>query len=111
MNNLKAKQLRRSRRKHGVRKNISGTAVTPRISIAKSNKWVFVQAIDDIQGTTLTSVKAAKGITNIGDAAKTLAKGLAAKKVENAVFDRNGFKYHGAVKEFADKLREAGIKI
>lgn len=111
MNLLTKKAKTRNRRKLSIRKSINGIALKPRISISKSNKSVFVQAINDDEQKTLASVKTDKGISNMDKAAETLAKSLLSQKIESAVFDRNGFKYHGNVKAFADGLRKSGIKI
>jgi large subunit ribosomal protein L18 len=106
----------RAKRKARVRGKISGVAERPRISIFKSNKHIYAQAIDDIAGVTLASVDGRKmGLkANREDAKKVasaFAENLKAKNIETAVFDRNGYLYHGVVASFADTLREAGIKL
>ena len=111
----KRKNKLRIQRKRRVRGKISGTIELPRLSIFKSNKYVSAQAIDDVAGITLASADGRKmGLkANKEDAKKVavaMADALKAKNIENIVFDRNGYLYHGVVASFADALREAGIK-
>jgi large subunit ribosomal protein L18 len=106
----------RAKRKARVRGKISGSATLPRVSIFKSNKHVYAQAIDDVKGVTLASIDGrAMGLkANIKDAKKVateFASKLKKKKITTVVFDRNGYLYHGVVASFADALREAGIKL
>ena len=112
----KRKNIVRAKRKARVRAKISGTVTLPRVSIFKSNKHVYAQAIDDIAGVTLASADGrAMGLkANIEDAKKVgeaMAEALKAKNIEAVVFDRNGYLYHGVVASFANALREAGIKL
>ncbi|NEW60842.1 50S ribosomal protein L18 [Sulfurovum sp. bin170] len=105
----------RAQRKARVRGKISGVETLPRVSIFKSNKHVYAQAIDDIAGVTLASVNGKKmGLkATREDATKvgaSMADALKAKNIETIVFDRNGYLYHGVVASFADALRDAGIK-
>jgi large subunit ribosomal protein L18 len=111
-----------SRRKRRVRSAIRGTAERPRISIHKSNKYLYAQAIDDVAGNTIAAVSGlAKkkdsidsskiSVANSAELGRQLAQLLKAAKVETAVFDRGANAYKGNVKAFADGLREAGIKI
>jgi len=96
-------------------KKIIGTNSKPRISIYHSNRVISAQAIDDSVGSTIASastIKAkSKNIDNAKKAGLELGKALKGKKVETAVFDRNGNKYHGSVAAFADGVRESGIKL
>lgn len=113
---LKRKLALRVKRKKRIRANISGTAVLPRISVFKSNRTLYVQAIDDSKAHTLASIDGKKfGVKANKEGAKAIgaefAKLLKAKKLENAVFDRNGYLYHGVVAELADSLRQNGIKL
>jgi large subunit ribosomal protein L18 len=112
-------RAQRIKRAIGVRKRISGTADRPRLSVFRSAKHVYVQAIDDESGRTLAAASTVdKEITVDGlkktDAAKKVGelvgKRLNAQGVESAVFDRNGFRYHGRVAAVADGAREAGLK-
>lgn len=114
---------KRTRKKVRIRKKISGTADSPRISVFRSLSQIYVQMIDDTTGKTLVSasslskeiqddVKKAKSKT---DKSK-LVGGLLAKKAADAgikkgVFDRSGYKYHGRIKAVAEGAREAGLKI
>ncbi|WP_458700198.1 50S ribosomal protein L18 [Sulfurospirillum sp. 1307] len=115
-NILKRKLALRIKRKKRVRADISGTAERPRVSIFKSNRYVYVQAIDDVNGVTLASADGAKlGFKSSKEGANALAKVFAEtlkeKNLTNVVFDRNGYLYHGVVAAFADGLRENGITL
>ncbi|MFV9511644.1 50S ribosomal protein L18 [Tepidibacillus sp. LV47] len=111
----------RKRRHLRIRKNIVGTAERPRLNVFRSNKHIYAQIIDDVAGTTLVaastldkelkdqvknggSVEAAKLVGNL------IAKRALEKKIENVVFDRGGYLYHGRVKALAESAREAGLK-
>ncbi len=109
----------KEKRKLRVRKNIFGTPERPRLSIFRSNKYLYAQLIDDEKGTTIVSlssndVKKTHAENKKVDAAFELGKKLAnsAKKakVTKVVFDRSGYKYHGRVKSFADGVREGGLE-
>ncbi len=113
---LAKKNALRARRKRRVRGKISGTALKPRVSIFKSNKYLSAQAIDDVAGVTLASVSSqAMGLNvnkeNAVKVAQKFAENLKAAKIETVVFDKNGYLYHGVVAAFADALRENGIKL
>ena len=120
-NMLERKKLLRIKRKLRVRgKNgegrIYGVAQTPRISIFRSNKYFYAQAIDDTQSKTIVAVDGKKlGLNNNKESVKKIAQAFATdlKKVgiSKAVFDRNGYLYHGVVAAFADTLRENGIEL
>lgn len=116
-----AKQSHKSvllaRRRKRVRKKVTGTPERPRLSVRRSLKHIYAQAIDDVNGETLVeassvSLKIPGG--NI-EAAKQVGKSLAesAKKnnIEAMIFDRNGRLYHGRVKVLAEAAREAGLKL
>jgi large subunit ribosomal protein L18 len=111
------KALRRLRRKNRVRATISGTASKPRLSVFRSNTHIYAQVIDDTAGKTLcesSDLKINEKGTKTESASKVgadIASKMKALKIENAVFDRNGFLYHGRVKTLADAVREAGIQI
>lgn len=107
---------RRLRRKRGIRKNIFGTNEKPRITVFKSNKHVYVQAIDDQIGRTLAhSSDALAGSKRSKDGAVAVGEKLAAmllgKEIKQAVFDRNGYLYHGLVKSVAEGIRKGGVKV
>lgn len=116
-----AKQTTRLRTKRKIRAKIFGTPAKPRLSVFRSAQHIYVQAIDDQSGKTLASVstldlkKDAKQHTgNKASAALVgvqIAKKLQALKINEAVFDRNGFLYHGRVQQLADSAREIGLKI
>jgi large subunit ribosomal protein L18 len=114
---LSDKLRKREQRKLHVRKTLSGTPEKPRMTVYKSNRYMYVQVIDDVAGKTLASVstleeplKAVKrnkeGAEKIGE---EIGKRLKEKNVAKVVFDRNGYKYHGIVKAIADGARKAGI--
>jgi large subunit ribosomal protein L18 len=113
------KQDRRNRIKNRIRKIVSGTSERPRMSIFRSNKQISVQLVDDIEGKTLLAVTSkvkdiadAKG-TKVEKAAlvgKLVAEQALAAGITNVVFDRNGYLYHGRVKQLADAARKGGLK-
>ncbi|SMC08921.1 50S ribosomal protein L18 [Nitratiruptor tergarcus] len=105
----------RIKRKRRVRGKVTGTAQRPRLSIFKSNRHFYAQAIDDTKGHTLAYADGAKmGLKanreDVKKIAEQMAEKLKAIGIETIVFDRNGFLYHGVVASFADALRENGIK-
>jgi large subunit ribosomal protein L18 len=111
----KSKNRVAAQRKRRVRAKIHGTAELPRVTIFRSNKHVYVQAINDDIGTTLAYADGRKlGLKSNSEDAKKVAVEMADKlkaaKIKSVVFDRNGYLYHGVVASFADALREAGIK-
>ena len=111
---------RRIRIKHRIRKRLSGVAERPRMSVYRSNKEIYVQLVDDVQGKTLLAASSKekdiaekKGITKTEQAklvGKLIAEKAAATGISNVVFDRNGYLYHGRVKSLADAARENGLK-
>lgn len=110
---------RRVKIKNRVRKIVSGTAERPRMSVFRSNKEIYAQLIDDVQGVTLLSTSsktkeiAAAAGTKTEKAAlvgKLVAEKAVAAGITNVVFDRNGYLYHGRVKQLADAAREGGLK-
>lgn len=118
MNNTELKRKRRLKRKKSIRKNITGTADKPRMSIFRSNKRVYVQVIDDIAGATIVSASSLEKDNsslklNVESAEKIgalIGERLKEKKIDNVVFDRNGYLYHGVVKAVAEGARKAGIR-
>ncbi len=110
----------RVRRKVSIRKKIEGTAERPRLSVFRSAKHIYVQAVDDTSNTVLASASDIEEAVKAGltgkkkDRAKAvgqaLAKKLLAKNISLVVFDRNGFIYHGRVSAVADGAREGGLK-
>jgi large subunit ribosomal protein L18 len=108
----------RMRIKARIRGKISGTAERPRLSVFRSNKQIYAQIVDDLSGKTLASASSrtipeAQGVAK-ADQAKLVGTKIAeaskAAGVENVVFDRNGYLYHGRVKNLADAAREGGLK-
>ena len=113
---MTAKIERRIKIKYRVRNKVSGTAERPRMSVFRSNKQIYVQLIDDLTGNTLAAASSL-GMTEKMPKKEQAAKGgeLIAKKAQEAgittvVFDRNGYLYHGRVKEVADAARNGGLK-
>ncbi len=115
------KQVRRLRRKRHVRKKVSGTPERPRLTVYRSHKNIHAQIVDDTVGQTLvaasTREKPVRGRLESGGnraAAKVVGSVLAEKAVQagikKVVFDRNGFPYHGRVKELAEAAREGGLE-
>ncbi|MCP1994789.1 50S ribosomal protein L18 [Flavobacterium sp. HSC-61S13] len=111
------KSERRQRIKFRIRKIVSGTAAKPRLSVFRSNKEIYAQVIDDVNGVTLASASSREaGITrgtNIETAAsvgKLIAEKASKAGVDVISFDRNGYLYHGRVKSLAEGAREAGLK-
>ena len=106
----------RLRRKKHIRKIVRGTAERPRLTVFRSAKHIYAQVIDDDSGKTLASASTIKVDGNGGnkDAAKAVgtavAKQALAADIEQVVFDRNGYLYHGRVAALADGAREAGLK-
>lgn len=118
MKNIKT--IKRSRRHNKVRAKISGTKEIPRLAVFKSNKHLYCQLIDDDSRKTLAAVsdieikKDKQKNTNIKEAEKVgaeIAKKALNMKIEKAVFDRGGFRYHGLIKSVAEGARKAGLKI
>lgn len=112
---------RRIKRKMGIRKHTAGTSARPRLTVFKSAKHIYVQAIDDETGATIASASTLDkslrseltGLKKKDAAAKVgelVGKRLKDKGVEAAVFDRNGYVYHGRVAAVADGARETGIQ-
>ena len=103
-----------------IRKKVSGTAERPRLAVHFSAHHVYAQVIDDDAGKTLAAVSTLqkdlagkKTVANRESAkrvGKAIAEKLLAKKVENVVFDRGGYIFHGKVKALADAAREGGLK-
>ena len=117
MKKLIEMENRRNKRKRGIRAKISGTHERPRLTVYKSNLYIYAQAIDDQAGKTLVTVsnkeKELLGIkSNIEGAGKLgeeMGKRLKEKSIEKIVFDRNGYIFHGKVKALADGIRKAGL--
>lgn len=114
---------RRTRRKRGIRKKVAGTAQRPRLTIFRSLKHIYVQAIDDLNGQTIaqasslndqavTQLVEGGGKVPVGVAVgKAIAQRLKEQNILAAVFDRNGYLYHGRVKAVAEGARQNGLQV
>ena len=106
---------RRIKIKFRIRKSVNGTAERPRLSVFRSNKQIYAQVINDLTGTTLASASSLglEAMPKKEQAAKVgelLAEKAQAAGISQVVFDRNGYLYHGRVKELADGARKGGLK-
>lgn len=115
------KNAARKKKHFKVRKKISGTAQRPRLCVFRSNKHIYAQIIDDVNGVTLVAASTLEAplkdeltVTSNKDAAKEVGKLLGekalAKGIETVVFDRGGYIYHGRIASLADGARDAGLK-
>lgn len=111
------KSERRQRIQYRIRKIVSGTASQPRLSVFRSNKEIYAQIIDDVNGITLAAASSREGSitkgTNIETAAavgKLVAERALQAGISTISFDRGGYLYHGRVKSLAEGAREAGLK-
>ncbi len=112
---MQNKNDKRIRLKAKIRSKMDGTVLRPRLSVFRSNKFIYAQVIDDKAGKTLTEasdVKIAKGTKTerAKQVGKMIAEACKGIKVDKVVFDRNGFKYTGRIKLVADKARASGLK-
>lgn len=114
-----SKSKKRNRIHLRIRKNISGSAERPRLCVFRSNKEIYAQLIDDLNGKTITAASSrdkdiAAAKTNKSETAKLVGKAIAEKAtksgVEAVVFDRGGYLYHGRIKQLAEGAREGGLK-
>lgn len=103
------KTERRSKIRKRIRSTIKGTAECPRLAVYKSSKYTYLQLIDDLAGNTLAATKTKAGIDNAKEAGSELAKLAQDKGINEVVFDRSGYKYHGIVKAAADGARDGGL--
>jgi len=112
---MNSKAYNRKRIHLRIRKRLVGTAEKPRLSVFRSNKSIYCQLIDDINGVTLASASSLGGkkTGNKVDQSAEIGRQIAAKakalKIESIVFDRGGYLYHGRVKALADGAREGGL--
>ena len=113
---MTTKELRRIKIKQRVRKHIFGTADRPRLTVFRSNKQIYAQVIDDLTGKTLAAASSL-GITDkaakkevAGKVGEMIAQKSKEAGIEAVVFDRNGYLYHGRIKELADAARKGGLK-
>ncbi len=108
----------RAKRHARVRNKVSGTAQCPRLNVFRSSKHIYAQIIDDTKGVTLCSASSmSKDFDGVGGnkegarkVGEMIAKAAAEKGIENVVFDRGGYLYHGRIQELAEGAREGGLK-
>lgn len=96
----------RKTRKMRIRERISGTASMPRLTVFRSNKFIYAQLVYDDKGVTMA---AARGVDPVA-VGEDLAKKALGAKIKKVVFDRSGYKYHGLIKALADAVRKGGIE-
>lgn len=112
------KSSRRLKIKKGIRLRLTGTPERPRLSVYRSNKAIYAQIIDDLNGKTLVAASSMKGAvdekSNKVDHSKMVGKLIAEKAIaagiNEVVFDRNGYLYHGRIKSLAEGAREGGLQ-
>lgn len=117
MKEEKIKLIRKARRTARVRKTILSHKNRPRLTIFRSNKFIYAQIIDDSKAKTLVAVSEkelseTKGMTRIQKAqslGKVMAEKAKNKKIKEVVFDKGSYRYHGIIKNFADSAREGGL--
>ena len=120
MPKVNLRKTNRERRKLRVKKKVFGTVAKPRLSVFRSNNYCYGQLIDDSHGKTLLGVS----LKEVQEAHKTgtkseaahkvgkiLAEKAVSKKIKSVVFDRNGYKYHGRIKQMAEGAREGGLSL
>lgn len=111
------KVLRRSSIRKRIRKSIKGSTECPRLSVFRSNKQIYAQIIDDVQGSTLVAASSRelpkdqkiKKAEEAGMVGKILAEKAVKAGISKVIFDRGGYLYHGRVKSLADGARNAGL--
>ena len=113
------KNVTRKKRHARVRTKLSGTAARPRLNVFRSNKHIYAQLIDDVNGVTLTSASTLDKDLTVDSSSNTdaavkvgelVAKRAVEKGVTEVVFDRGGYLYHGRIQALADAARENGLK-
>ena len=115
---MKTRDVARRKRHFRVRKRVQGTAARPRMAVFRSNRYIYVQVIDDVTGRTLAAASSQEKelrerTLTVGTAAevgKLIASRAKAAGVASVVFDRGGFAYHGRLKALADAAREEGLE-
>ena len=114
---IKTKPASRLRRRRRVRAKVSGTTQRPRLSVFRSNRGIQAQLIDDFQGHTLAAVNWVEGdlkplarMEQAKRAGELLAERAKSAGIEECVFDRGGYRYHGKVKALAEGAREGGLR-
>lgn len=107
MDKFKEKNLKRERRKNRNRAKIFGTQEKPRLSVFRSNKFIYAQLIDDEKGRTMASAASKKA----SETGKILAEKAIKDGIKTAVFNRGFYKFHGKVKTLAEEVKKNGIKL
>ena len=109
---MKNKNVMRLKRKLSIRRKVHGTKDRPRLSVFRSNTRILAQLINDDLATTIVSswVKG-KNIKSATELGRNIVEKANAKKITAVVFDRSGYRYHGAVKAVADSVRQGGITV
>jgi large subunit ribosomal protein L18 len=109
---MESRHVLRLKRKARIRAKITGTADRPRLSVFRSNQALYAQLIDDTKGVTIvSSMKKSKTKETGKELGTVIAKLAQEKGIKVAVFDRDGYRFHGAIKEIADAARAGGLKI
>ncbi len=109
---METRHVLRLKRKARIRAKVTGTGDRPRLSVFRSNQALYVQLIDDTKGVTIVSHMIKSKTKETGKELGTVIAKLAQEKgVKVAVFDRDGYRFHGAIKEIADAARAGGLKI
>ena len=113
MKNIRMRNKTRERRAARARSRIRGTAQCPRLTIFKSNQYLYLQLIDDQKGHTIASAstRTPERKPSVADAINRLAHAVSDAAVKAAVLDRGYYKYHGIIKTVADTLRKKGVAI
>ena len=116
---MSKKDLRRQKIKYRIRKVVTGTAESPRLTVYRSNKEIYAQIIDDVAGVTLAATSsrskelAGQAVPKV-DKSKMVGEAIAkiaqAKGITSVVFDRSGYLYHGRIQSLADGAREGGLQ-
>src|SRR3972149_1934285 len=115
---MKTRESARVRRHFRVRKRVKGTAERPRMAVFRSNRYIYVQVIDDVSGRTLAAASSQEAalrdktltVATSTEVGKLIASRAKAAGVTAVVFDRGGFAYHGRLKALADAAREEGLE-
>jgi large subunit ribosomal protein L18 len=115
MNTSQKRREGRMHRRRGIRRIVKGSDSRPRVSVFRSNRYLYVQVISDESGKTLAAantVTATGGSTvaQAGELGKQIAEKCKELSITEVVFDRGGYRYHGRVKALADAAREAGLR-
>ncbi|MEJ6734532.1 MAG: 50S ribosomal protein L18 [Flavobacteriales bacterium] len=109
-----SKESRRNKIRTRIRATISGTTTKPRLAVFRSNKDIYVQLIDDLNGSTLVAASSKEVSGSKMEQANSVGKSIAEKAmaagITEIVFDRGGYLYHGRIKALAEGARESGLK-